>query len=62
MRQFIFIVIIVSDTGIGIPQDKIKNIFEEQFERTKQAEKIAEGSGIGLYLSNQIIKLHKGKV
>jgi signal transduction histidine kinase len=56
------ILITVKDTGIGIPKDKIKNIFEEQFERTKRAEKIAPGSGIGLYLSNQIIKLHKGKV
>jgi signal transduction histidine kinase len=54
--------IIISDTGIGIPQDKIKNILEAQFERTKQAEKIAIGSGVGLYLSSQIIKLHNGKV
>jgi len=54
--------IIVGDTGIGIPQDKIKNIFGMQFERTKQAEKIAEGSGVGLHLAAQIIKLHNGKI
>lgn len=53
--------IIISDTGIGIPQDKIKNIFETQFERGEQAQKTATGSGIGLYLSGQIIKLHNGK-
>jgi signal transduction histidine kinase len=55
------IVIIISDTGIGIPQDKVKGIFEMQFERTEQAQKAASGSGIGLYLSGQIIKLHNGK-
>ncbi len=52
----------IKDSGIGIPQDKIKNIFEEQFERTQRAQRTASGSGIGLYLSGQIIKLHNGKV
>ncbi|MDP2741503.1 MAG: HAMP domain-containing sensor histidine kinase, partial [bacterium] len=55
------VIIEVKDTGIGIPQDKVKNIFEEQFKRTEQAKKTAEGSGVGLYLSGQIIKLHKGR-
>lgn len=54
--------IIISDTGIGIPKDKIKSIFGTQFERSKQAEKTASGTGVGLYLSAQIIKLHNGKV
>ena len=54
--------IIISDTGIGIPQDKVKSIFETQFERTEGAQKIASGSGVGLHLSSQIIKLHNGKV
>lgn len=54
--------IIISDTGIGIPRDKIKSIFEAQFERTKEAQKTASGSGVGLYLSSQIIKLHNGKI
>jgi signal transduction histidine kinase len=51
----------VEDTGIGIPQDKVKNIFGTQFERTEQAKKTASGSGVGLYLSGQIIKMHNGK-
>lgn len=53
--------IIISDTGIGIPADKIKSIFEQKFERTEQAQKTAEGKGVGLYLSGQIIKYHQGK-
>lgn len=51
----------IKDTGIGMPQDKVKSIFEEQFERTEKAKKTAKGSGVGLYLSGQIIKMHKGK-
>jgi len=54
--------IIVSDTGIGIPKDKLATILEGQFERTEEAQKTASGSGVGLYLSAQIIKLHNGKV
>ncbi len=55
--------IIVSDTGIGISEDKIKNLFDSMFERGDEAKKIAAvGSGVGLYLSNQIIKSHNGKV
>jgi len=52
----------IKDTGIGIPQEKINTIFEDQFVRTKEAQKIAEGKGVGLYLSGQIIKLHKGAI
>jgi len=52
----------IKDSGIGIPQEKIENIFEGQFERTQLAQKAASGSGVGLYLSGQIIKLHNGKV
>jgi len=52
----------IKDSGIGIPQEKIENIFEGQFERTQLAQKAASGSGVGLYLSGQIVKLHNGKV
>jgi len=54
--------IMIKDNGIGIPHDKLLAIFEEQFERTEQAKKTAEGKGIGLYLSSQVIKLHRGKI
>ncbi len=53
--------IVISDTGIGIPADKIKTIFEQKFERSKEAQQTAEGRGVGLYLSGQIIKYHQGK-
>ena len=55
--------IIVSDTGIGIPKEKITSLFDSAFERGEQAKNtFAAGRGIGLYLSSQIIKAHNGKV
>ena len=56
------VAIIVRDSGIGIPKDKIETIFETMFERGDQAKKTAGGVGIGLHLSTQILKAHGGKV
>ncbi len=56
------ILIIVKDTGIGISQEKIQNLFNKPFERGEQAKTFAIGSGIGLYLSSAIIKSHNGKI
>src|SRR3989344_5838615 len=58
-----FVRIIVSDTGIGIPKDKIETLFDTTFERGEEAKRVATvGSGIGLYLSIQIIRSHNGKI
>jgi signal transduction histidine kinase len=55
--------ITVSDTGIGIPKERLENLFDRIFERGEGAEKtFATGRGIGLYLSGQIIKYHNGKI
>ncbi len=57
------IMIEVRDTGIGIDSDKLKTLFDTQFERSEEAQKMTSmGKGIGLYLSGQIIKAHNGKV
>lgn len=53
----------VSDTGMGMSEDNLKNLFGKIFERSDQAKKtFATGRGIGLYLSDQIIKAHNGKI
>ncbi|MEK7664495.1 MAG: ATP-binding protein [Patescibacteria group bacterium] len=55
--------IVVQDTGIGIPKEKLSTIFDQMFERSEEAKRVASlGSGVGLYLSGEIIKAHKGKV
>lgn len=54
--------IIVSDTGIGIPQDKINHIFEsfEQVNGTISRE--YSGTGIGLSIVKQLVDLHGSEV
>jgi PAS domain S-box-containing protein len=48
----------ISDTGAGIPPDKINRIFEPFF-TTKE---VGKGTGLGLSISYDIIKKHGGKI
>lgn len=56
------IIISVKDSGIGIPKDKLKIIFErfEQIDSSLRRKK--EGSGIGLSLVKSFVEVHKGKI
>jgi len=52
----------VEDTGIGIPQNKLTEIFE-RFSQGENAKKAYyQGTGIGLALSKEIINLHHGEI
>jgi len=52
----------VRDTGTGIPADEIGRLFE-RFHRVKGARgRSYEGSGIGLALVQELVKLHGGSV
>jgi signal transduction histidine kinase len=54
--------LVVSDTGIGIPVAELPNLFE-RFHRVKGAQgRSYEGSGIGLALVQELVKLHGGVV
>lgn len=50
--------ICISDTGIGIPADKLNTIFE----RFQQASGKRGGTGLGLTITRDLIKLHGGKI
>ena len=52
--------IIVKDTGIGIPQDKLPLIFE-QFYRVKGKDNVI-GSGLGLSIVQKIVAAHGGTI
>lgn len=47
----------VKDNGIGIPADKIENIFD-RFYRVENNSPHLSGLGLGLYISSEIIKRH----
>jgi len=52
----------VSDTGTGIPTEQLPRIFE-RFHRIEGARgRSFEGSGIGLSLVHELVRLHGGKV
>jgi len=52
----------VRDTGTGIPEGQIPHLFE-RFHRVKEARgRSYEGSGIGLALVQELVKLHGGNV
>jgi two-component system sensor histidine kinase/response regulator len=51
----------ISDTGIGIPQDKLPFIFEPFF-RVKGKEERQRGSGLGLTFVQKIMEAHDGKI
>jgi signal transduction histidine kinase len=55
--------IIVKDTGVGLPEKLMEGLFKQTFYRGQEAQKIsAIGKGIGLFLSGKIIESHHGKI
>jgi signal transduction histidine kinase len=51
----------ISDTGQGIPQDKLPFIFEPFF-RVRGMDERQKGSGLGLTFSKKIVEAHDGKI
>ena len=52
----------IEDTGIGIAKSDLPNLFK-QFYRTQNAkETTAFGTGLGLYISTQVVKAHNGRI
>jgi len=52
----------VRDTGVGIPADAIPKLFERFNRVPNMPSRTHEGSGIGLALVNELVKLHGGSV
>lgn len=55
-------VIEISDTGVGIPNDKLKNIFDRFYQVDDSSQRSYGGSGIGLALVKELIDLHGWKI
>jgi signal transduction histidine kinase/ligand-binding sensor domain-containing protein/DNA-binding response OmpR family regulator len=54
--------ILISDTGIGIPQNKIDKIFDRFYQVDDSSRRSFGGSGIGLALVRELVDLHKWQV
>lgn len=57
-----WIEIAVKDTGIGIPEDKQEKIFERFFQNDIPTSMVNQGSGIGLAITKEFVKLHGGSI
>jgi signal transduction histidine kinase len=59
-----FLVVMVSDTGIGIKQDDIRSIFSKfkQLNTKDAVSKKTRGTGLGLVIAKGVVNEHKGEI
>jgi signal transduction histidine kinase len=56
------VLFIVSDTGVGIPQEEHKEVFKEFQQISVTANGTKEGSGLGLAISKMLVEQHGGRI
>lgn len=54
--------VVIEDTGIGIPDEKISHIFGEFNQVDDEKNRRFEGTGLGLAISERLIKMMGGKI
>ncbi|GAB4532508.1 MAG: hypothetical protein Kow0063_13130 [Anaerolineae bacterium] len=57
-----WVTISVTDTGVGIPEEKLESIFEEFTQVDGSTTRSVGGTGLGLPISRHFIEMHGGKI
>ena len=52
----------IRDTGVGIPQEDLDQLFERFYRVDKDRARATGGSGLGLAISRQIVEMHGGDI
>ncbi|MDI7275375.1 MAG: hybrid sensor histidine kinase/response regulator [Anaerolineae bacterium] len=52
----------VSDTGVGIPADKLARVFDEFYQVGASLGRPGDGTGLGLAISKRFVELHGGRI
>jgi signal transduction histidine kinase/DNA-binding response OmpR family regulator len=54
--------IVVKDTGVGIPADQLSLIFDRFFQHATEDGVLNQGTGIGLSITKEFVRLHGGTI
>jgi signal transduction histidine kinase len=52
----------IADTGIGIAAEELKRVGEKFFRSSRAKSHVAEGTGLGVFITKHIVLLHGGKL
>jgi signal transduction histidine kinase len=56
------VLIIVSDSGVGIPKDEMQKLFAKFYRGRNVMEQGIEGTGLGLFITRAILRRHGGDI
>lgn len=57
-----FLLVSIKDNGIGIPKSQQARVFQRFFRAGNAVGQETEGTGLGLFISRNIIEAHKGRI
>lgn len=57
-----YISIIISDTGVGVPEEDLGNIFDRFYQSQQPSYILNQGTGIGLSIVKEFVELHEGNI
>lgn len=57
-----FVLLEISDFGIGIPNEERKSVFEKFYRVGNEQTRSQKGTGLGLYIVKEICKAHKAEI
>jgi signal transduction histidine kinase len=56
------VIVCVKDTGIGLSQPDIDQLFQKFFRVEGVSKVFTGGSGLGLFVARKVVDLHKGEL
>ena len=56
------VIVSVKDSGIGIPMEKIEQLFKIDARNSNPGTENEQGTGLGLKLSKEFVEKHGGKI
>ena len=54
--------LIIRDTGVGLPAELSSKIFDRFFQANNQSDTLNQGTGIGLSIAHEFVRLHGGSI